>query len=370
METHKVMGNRSWISSFLAVILLLFGVLLLGVPHDAQALSSDVQVQPAATEIFLPMVGKFAISGPPSVASSLYITTLDAQTIYNEGCALGKRDFNTYGVQNDLVVMAFGYPQQYSSSEYGAAGFAYPKQYANTSQIAAVVENFGKAYWDCVGSDFESHLRIAVGTSNYPGGSYSSVTSGHGRAWAQMVNGINAWFNNPANCDRACDGQVDVVGGSDIELTWNSAATTIEWVNGYTSAAQYPLYNFGAIEGCPYLANPTANCYWKDKEQVWYVIWGAGPVQPIPEIYLTTGVNAQQWYLMSVYSYVNHGQKIQFPGLMTEYGACQQRGGCSSIGIDNTPSKGWWQLYNLLNNDLRTAAEVLPYLTDIKYLGE
>jgi hypothetical protein len=89
----------------------------------------------------------------------------------------------------------------------------------------------------------------------------------------------------------------------------------------------------------------------------------------VPEIYRTDGVNAEQWYLMSVYSYTNHsGTKIQFVGPMSQYQACQQRGGCSTI--DNTPEQAWWQLYNLLNNDWRTAGETLPYLTDIKWLNE
>lgn len=308
--------------------------------------------------------------GPPQVSPSYYMTTLDPQTVTNEGCNLGKRDMALPGRQDSVVVLAFGYPQQYPDQQFGARGFAYPAQPATTAQIAAAVENFGYGYWKCTYQDYQSHLRIGIGTSNYPGDNYSSVTSAHGKAWAEMVNAVNDWFVN--SCTRSCDGQVDAVGASDIELAWNKAAPTTDWINGYASAARYPLYNFGAVEGCPWLAKPTYTCAWGNLEAVWYVIWGASVVQPVPEIYLTSGINAEQWYLMSVYSYNKHGEKIQFVGPMSEHTACLQRGGCTGTGysIDNLPADAWWQLYLLLNSDLRTDGELLRYSTDIQYLGE
>ncbi len=304
---------------------------------------------------------------PPLVSTSLYMYTKNPTQLTNEGCALGTRDLNLPGKQDSVVILAFGYPQKSPSGVYGTRGYAYPPNPWTIAEITAAVENFGHAYWNCVGQDFDSHLRIAVGTNNFYGDTNSAVNAGHGKAWANMVSAINDWFTNPDDCPRGCDGQVDAVGANDIELAWNTPAATIDWLNGYASVTKYPLYNFGAIEGCPWLAHPTYNCQWGNKDQVWTVIWGSPPVQPVPEIYLPSGINAEQWYLMSVYSYNYHGEKIQFVGPITETQACQQEGGCP--GIDNPPNNAWWQLFNLLNGDWRTSGEALPFLTDIKWLG-
>ena len=130
------------------------------------------------------------------------------------------------------------------------------------------------------------------------------------------------------------------------------------------------MYNFGALDGCPWFSAPGANCNWRDKEKVWYAIWGSPPVQPVPEIYRDDGMNAEQWYLMSVYSYQYHGEKIHFVGPMTELRACQQVGGCDLLDgttIANTPENAWKQLIGLLNGDSRTNGEMLPYSTDIQW---
>ncbi len=136
------------------------------------------------------------------------------------------------------------------------------------------------------------------------------------------------------------------------------------------SVNQYDLINFGALPGCPYLASPGAQCgsypnVW-DKEEVWKVIYGAAPVYPLPEIYLINGVNAQQWYLMSQYSYEKHGYPVNFMGSLTTYGACKQKGGCSGVGwgIDNKPDAGWNQLYQLLVSNPKTT-QPLHYASDM-----
>ncbi len=319
------------------------------------------------SKIFLPYIENTYIEsgGPPLVSTSLYMLSKDPTKLSNEGCALGKRDLSLPGMQDSVVVLAFGYPQKSASGVFGTHGYGYPAQSWTIAEIEAAVENFGYAYWNCVNTDFDSHLRIAIGTNNYQGDVNPAVNSGHGKEWARLVTRVNDWFVNA--CPRSCDGQVDAVGANDIELSWNSAAATTDWLNGYAAEAKYLLYNFGAIEGCPWLAHPTYTCLWGSLDKVWYVVWGAGVVRPVPEIYLTSGVNAEQWYLMSVYSVKTHHEKIQFIGPMTETQACRQEGGCP--GIDNPPANAWWQLFNLLNADWRTAGEALPYATDIKWLG-
>lgn len=311
------------------------------------------------------------ISGPlmpPPAAPSYYMATLDPTALVNEGCALGQRDVSLAGAQDSVVILDFGYPQKYTNGTFGARGFASPAVYANTNKIAAAVENFGVGYINCSGNDPTSHLRIAIGTSNYPGSAYSSVTAAHGKAWATMVSAVNDWFS--AQCrGTACENRVDAVGASDIELSWNTPAATIDWLNGYASVAKYPMYDYGALEGCPWLAHPTYRCNWSNKDDVLYAVWGSPPVQPLPEIYLTNGINAEQWYLMSLYSVQRYHEKIQFVGPLTQQGACQQFPESECIPLGNTPEQAWWQLYNLLNHNASTSGEMLRFPSDIRYLG-
>jgi hypothetical protein len=70
---------------------------------------------------------------------------------------------------------------------------------------------------------------------------------------------------------------------------------------------------------------------------------------------------------MSLYAYENAGGHFDFIGTMTSYQACvQYPSGCS--GIDNYPTVGWQQLYNLVNRDMRTY-DSITYSTDIKWLN-
>ena len=336
---------------------------------QAESLGQAVVATPTFSgKIYLPVIAKSLLSPPPA-APSYYMATLDPATLVNAGCELGKRDVALEGTQDSVVVLDFGYPQKYANGTFGARGFHNPAVYANTAQIASAAENFGVGYINCSGGDPASHLRIAIGTSNYPGAAYSSVTYAHGKAWANMVTAVNDWFI--ARCaGTACANRVDAAGANDIELSWNTPTATKDWLNGYASAAQYQMYNFGALEGCPWLAHPTYQCTWTNKEDVWFAIWGSPPVQPIPEIYLTNGINAEQWYLMSVYSATKHSEKIQFIGVMTQQGACQQFPESECVPLGNTPEQGWWQLYNLLNGDWRTAGEQLLHPSDIRYIGK
>lgn len=280
------------------------------------------------------------------------------------GCELGTRDKNTPGTQDNVVILTFGQPW-FQNNTYGALmwGTGGGTQFISTAQIAEAAKQFGKGYWVCVGSDTASQLYLAIGTSNYG----NHVTYTHGQVWAQMVNDVGAWLN--AN---GYSGQVKIRGANDMELDWNSPSITHAWVNGYASAYQYPLYNFGDAAGCPSPTYPNWDCgtsarpEWTS-EDVWYISWGAAPAYPLPQIYTTNGVQAGQWYYLSLYSHTNHNNRMMIQGSLTQSQACQQRGGCS--GMNNTPNQGWLQLWNVLNSDTRTA-QSLRWSTDMKWYGE
>jgi hypothetical protein len=66
---------------------------------------------------------------------------------------------------------------------------------------------------------------------------------------------------------------------------------------------------------------------------------------------------------------VQKGSRIDFSGSMTQYGACQQRGGCTFTSSDtmNTPQEGWNQLWSATYADPDTRMLLLRWMTDIRY---
>jgi hypothetical protein len=329
------------------------------------------QTTDVTNRIFLPSVmkplqvpvlppGKLPVDGGhtfPRWTKSYYMMSIDPSANFNLGCELGLLDLNTPGVQDNLVLLDYGSPKQVNGVP--GASLLMVSGFASNQQIAVAVQNFGWGYYVCTGNDMLSRLRIGIGTTNYPTSTNPAVTYQHGLAWANMVNQVNAWLTS--NTTNSITQQVDAVGANDIELAWNSYANTREWLDGYDAVNGYVLYNFGALPGCPYFSRPGSQCgsypYIWSKEQVWYVIYGAGPVYSLPEIYARNGVNAEQWYLMSVYAYTTHGAPVGFVGSLTTYTACLQVGGCGTgnSAINNSPFEGWTQLYTLLNGDPRTA---------------
>ena len=309
---------------------------------------------PTPTSIPTPIPGE-----PPPYSTSLYMKTVNPTTFFSLGCEYGGQDQLTPGAQDTVVFFAFGKPTM-NDGIYGASLFGFGP--ASTDEIEEAIIQFGSGYRSCLGDDEYSHLRVAVGTSNYGDPDLVSWWD-HGRKWARMVNDINKYFIN-----EGLFTWVDAVGASDMELAWNGPPVTRQWVEGYDYANKYPLYNFGAAEGCPTRLAPQWQCAspWT-QEDVWYISFGSGASYPMPLIYATNGVNARQWAWLSVYAVENHGAQMQFKGSFTQYQACQQRGGCDQL--DNTPEEGWQQLYDELNYDERTE-QLLQWTTDIKWWGE
>lgn len=321
-------------------------------------------------KVYLPGIMNVKVLPPPPNTPPLaspsyyfymrYYTPAKARAF---GCELGTRDKNLPGKQESLVILDFGITK-YQNGQYGASGMMIGG-FVTLDQVADAVEQFGLGYWDCTDQDYDSIVHLGIGTNNYNNSNvYSnlSVTYDHGRAWAQMVNRVNDWFVNV--CPDRCNGQVDAAGANDIELAWSSPQAAIDWVGGYDSANLYPLYNFGAAEGCPNACGG-GGYYWT-KDQVLKVT-NFGPIHAVPEIYLNNGVNANQWYQLSAYSVKVYGFPHDFAGVMTTYGACQQYPEAECEYLDNKPEEGWQQLYNKINGSDLTTFDSLPYSTDISW---
>lgn len=300
----------------------------------------------------------------PSPSYYFYMRNYSQAKARSLGCSLGQRDLSLTGKQQSIVILDFGITK-YINGQYGASGMQIGG-FVTMNQIADAVEQFGLGYWTCTGEDYQSHVILGIGTNNYNHSDvYSnlSVTYNHGRAWAQMVNQVADWFVNV--CPSRCNGQVSIVGANDIELAWSSPGAAIDWLRGYDSANLYPLYNFGAAEGCPNACGGGGFTWTRD--QVLQVT-NTRPVYPLPEIYLNNGANARQWFYLSQYSVRTTGIPFDFVGVMTNYTACQQYPEASCEYIDNTPEEGWLQLNGYVNGTDFTTYDDFPYVTDIGWV--
>jgi len=312
----------------------------------ASALASELQAS-TPPPIYLPLVMNNYWS-LPAASISRYMGTINSTTLYNEGCSQG-----AVSPGDSVVVLDFGQPW-YQNSSYGSLLLGV-QVFASVSQIQSAAESFLTGYWDC--SPASAHLTLGIGTSNY--GYY--VGAGHGQAWAQMVGRVDSWLKAPPNYAV----KEMVVGANDIELSWNTPAISRAWVDAYAAVNARPYYDYGSCDSCPFFKCPncTPSNGWST-DDIWYVTWGSKPAWPLPEIYRTDGGNADQWYRMSVYAYNAHALRMGMVGSLTQWQACQDRGGCT--GVNNTPKAGYTQLYNALNADPRTA-QSLEWSTDITW---
>ena len=264
------------------------------------------------------------------------------------GCREATRLSSSNG-NSAVAVLAFGRPVKGGKRQWGASLFGHA--YASTDQIQEAVQAYAEGYVGC--SHGGPRLTVAIGTSNYaPGVSYR-----HGAAWALMVNAANQWIGG-----KGYGGLVEFAGANDIELSWNGPRASKSWVRGYDSVAEWPYYDFGDAAGCP----PRGNCLgaWTP-EDVWFVSWGARTAWPLPQIYTPSGSMAQQWYHLSLYSYLHHGWRMTIAGTLSQHIACRQSSD-PCRGMDNSPAKAWGQLNGMLNRDRRTAQR-LPWSSDFRW---
>lgn len=343
------------VALFLFFLALILGLALI------QPQSAPARVTAQGDEkTFFPL---FSYSSEPLYSTSYYMITVDPEFTFSLGCELGTRDRNEPGAQDSVVVLDFSYPVYTAENGYGAELFGFGP--VGLSEIRIASEAFAEGYYTCTGSDNDSNLVLGIGTNNKPTSlDTAEKMTAHGEVWARMVNTLNQTL-----LDNNMLQQVQAYGASDIELGWNSPTNSIAWLTGYGSAAESPLIHFGDAAGCPYEDRPYLDCgtsafpEWTT-EDVWYVSWGFEPSLPLPLIYLTNGIHAQQWAFLSQYAVANHGARMDFTGVFTQSQACEQWG-CS--GTDNTPSEAYWQLYEELNKYPETAQE-LDWKTDIRWI--
>lgn len=310
---------------------------------------------------FLPLLSK-PIPVNPHATLSRYITSLDSTTMYNMGCLDGMA-----GTIEDFVILDFGAPWiDYSITphKYGVQLMDY-QSYKYIDEIKESVKNYLRGYQNC--SPEYAHITIAIGTNN--SGQTYYLSSEHGQAWADMINQIEEWIKSPPSWEA----QMTAAGGIDIEFSWNTYATTINWVNGYDLINTRPYYNYGTCDSCPYRDHTDwipANGW--SLENAYYISWGVLPAYIIPEIYAKNippcnGFQAYQWQnLKSIYT------GMLFSGVITQYDACHDPSNpygfqCISSFQDNTPQEGWLLFWTALNSNPSTVQPILPWSTDFSW---
>ena len=330
--------------------------------------------------IYLPIISGRHI---PLHSTSYYIQNEAPREMYELGCRLGLRDQNTPGKQDSIVILAFG-QMWIENGVYGVGKFGDYWRFTPLSAVNTAVREYIRGYWICSGTDHESQLTVGVGVNNYgrmnTGSTDQNVLRSaayeFGKRFADLVHDVNLYA-----IQTGISSQVYVAAANDIEWDstgrWQSSYVTRGWVDGFRERDRgvHIYFNFGACAGCPTDITPS-NVNWRyptgnwTLDDIWYVSWGAPPAYTLPEIYLTDGWNARQWYAISKYAALYKGGRIDYVGPMTQYGACQVRTSdrwCSMGLTNNTPDQGWTQLFNELNKDPLTAQNILRWVTDITW---
>lgn len=318
-------------------------------------------------------------SGTPSPTLSRYVQTVDYTTLYQEGQSMR----GTSG----LVILDFGQPwhcvtpvKDCSPAQVNTYGTFLPNDsagqpYKTIADITAAAEAFLDGYY-VSGANNTQTLRLAIGTNNFclTAADCAEIDfTQHGAAWGQMVQTLETYVEN-----QGYGQQEYVAGASDMELEWNSAAETEEWVQAFASANTQAnpliLYDYGDASGCPTTiasspgnraCNPSGGYSWTQADVLY--IAGENDSQPVPEIYCSPG-DANEWYELSRFSVAQDFGKILIPGTLTEYSAATERGAVCEEGVAvNTPQQGFQQLQEALDGDPTTVDPSLVYSTDITY---
>lgn len=325
------------------------------------AYGGSPRVAEAQTDIYGPIVTR---ASQPRPVTSWYVTTTDISVLSTLGC----NDAKQLLPGPNLIILDFGYPW----SQNGQQGVRILPGGSSTKwRTITEVENGVKAYLEgfkaanCNPSGATTRLVISVNNYDSPSEAGDYVNTQHGNAWIEMIRRIYDYVSN----DTYLASKIFIRGGIDIELDWNSAADTIAWVDAYKAKAVYQgttlsLYNFGTCEDCPNISTCPSTAMRDDwtMYKVWYVSQGSSVSYAWPEIYHRSGVNATQWYCLSLYAHQNYSTKLNILGMLTQWEACHDNNtnnnGCHSLDTDNTPEQGWTQLMDILNANSSTAITV------------
>jgi hypothetical protein len=284
------------------------------------------------------------------ITRSYYMASASRDKAVLEGCF--------QGTKTGRMTLFLGAPAAVGTG-YGATLWGAPN--LSTAQISSLVKDFIRGYAYCRTSS-SYRLLIGVGTSNSTINGRSDLwLQYHGRAWASMVYHLAVWsarYYPAAQVYAAWDG----------EPSWSSYNKAHQWMHGYDLLypARRALYANFSADGCPTTTatNGPCNNGWS-QYAVWHLAWEHNPSLTIPQIYVTSGINAKQWQLIDEWATHARGDGIFFYGVMSQWGACRQSGGCP--GADNTPHRAYDFLLWYLSSHVHTAQSSIGTMTDMNW---
>lgn len=350
--------------------LLLLGVLLTAVSTQAQNNNHRLN---------LPLVVKSSTA--PKASSSYYVTKITDLPLYQlKGC-ISAVELQEKEIASGFIAFLYGRPAYLVSpidvqGEYGT----YSVQQAFLDLpfikesmklwIRGFIEGFHEA-----DSLYECGLRndakitqpkviLSISTTNEPLKIYTlpdynqilnDITlEGHGYVWGDLVNELNDYIDQ-----NGWKNLIEVVGGNDIEIDFNTPEQTKLWIKGYYSATFHRFYHLGDCAGCPDPQPWTLLDLWQVTSGVYTPI--------VPQIYRVDGYMAVQWSQADRTIRDTPDPNGDFPdsrlrplyvwGVLTQHKACDDRGSdlnppisgkdfCMNQGDDfyNTPQQAWDQL--------------------------
>ncbi|HVB61264.1 MAG TPA: hypothetical protein VNE61_08750 [Ktedonobacteraceae bacterium] len=318
-------------------LLLSFGVLTAPrATRAAPAVSRSTLSLPAKDRMpILPraLAGSNQLSVPNNT-DSLYESTTDAATLYNQGCTAATGPAG-------LIILDWGQPVYLGNGVYGTYDFGGHDD--SVASITKAIDSFAQGVWGC--HNGSTNLAVAAGESNYYSGKAIprtvSAWTADGHHWGQMVNNIQSYI-----ATNHYNSVVGAYGAGDLEVEWEGFKLTKALVDGYNHATTRVFFDFG----------DDSPGYWTNY-QVWYVAYGAKDNLPLPEIYFNADAT-YDWEPLSIWACSSEGAPIYFRGTMAE-----------NVQGENTPAQAFTAMYNAEQSNSCTAAvsSGLIFSTEIFY---
>lgn len=248
--------------------------------------------------------------GIPANTVSLYESTTNAVTMYNQGCRAA------HGAPG-LIILDWGQPVYFGNNTYGTYDFGGHDD--TDTAILHAVANFAQGVWYC--RTRLTDIAIAVGQSNYYSDYAIPLTIAawyaDGQQWGIMINNLQSFITNNHYT------VVGANGAGDLEVEWTNFTLTRSLVDGYNSVTPHIYFDFG--DDSP---------GWWSNSQVWYVAYGAKDNLPLPEIFYNSDAT-YDWEPLDVWACHNEGGPIYFKGAESE-----------NVYGTNSPAQAFRAMYN------------------------
>ncbi|MEO8889336.1 MAG: fibronectin type III domain-containing protein [Jatrophihabitantaceae bacterium] len=287
-------------------------------------------------------------TSPAPVSTSRYIrnihgaTPADLALMRSEGVADAKANPSGHGY---LILLDIGGQDQYDGGVLLSATTRFISYADLVNDLKAYVAGYASA------QQASAPIMIAIGTNND-----MDVTAAAGAAWAdKVIDPILAYAHAFAG--------ITIAGANDIEPGFRGTYTqTAAWLGGYLRATTAPFVFNGSADGCAWtVANRGCNNGWS-MAGLYRLAGGSAPIRTIslPQIY--NGTMAEQWKYISLTGVGAQQPRINFGGALTEWTACAQESGCSSL----PGHTAWQQLWTQLQSSTPLQVRSLPYSTDLR----